>query len=81
MTKFNKGDRFRCDSIEKDAIFTIIAVNFVKRKSRSPPSPQGEPHLDNHVSYNYHAVIFDDKGKVVKERIFVRFQEAIMIPV
>jgi len=81
MTKFNKGDRFRCDSVEKDAIFTIIAVNFINHRSTISQIAEGLPMIQSRASYTYSAVTYDEDGKPSKIRVFGKISEPIMIAV
>jgi len=81
MTKFIKGDRFRCESVVKDAIFTIVSIRFMKHRNFPSLTAKGIPFFKSYVSYSYLAAIFKDKVRLSKDRIFGRVKEPLMIPV
>jgi len=81
MSKFKKGDKFRCEDVFKNAIFTIKSITYIRRRIGPSQTAEGLPNILTDVSYSYCAVTHNEHGKPSKSRVFSQICEPIMIAV
>jgi len=79
MTKFNKGDRFRCDNVKNNVILTITSVNFTTKADSLSQTTKELPFRQNPAPYSYCAESNNENGET-SNYVFGKSCEAMMIP-